>query len=58
MVIYSLYCNDDFLYVDGHHLLIKSLIESFNLLSLGRSIIFGETLMALIGIIVEYFIID
>ncbi len=46
-----------FFIVDGHHLLIKSLIESFNLLSLGRSIIFGETLMALIGIIVEYFII-
>lgn len=46
-----------FFIVDGHHLLIKSLIESFNLLSLGRSIIFGETLMALIGIIIEYFII-
>lgn len=46
-----------FFIVNGHHLLIKSLIESFNLLSLGRSIIFGETLMALIGIIVEYFII-
>ncbi|WP_418223644.1 fused FliR family export protein/FlhB family type III secretion system protein [Clostridium isatidis] len=46
-----------FFIVDGHHLLIKSLLESFNLLPLGRSIIFGETMLAMIQIIVEYFII-
>lgn len=46
-----------FFIVDGHHLLIKSLLESFTLLSLGKSLLFAENIMTIIGIIVEYFVI-
>ena len=46
-----------FFVVNGHHIILKSLIESYNLLSMGTSILNQETMMVLISIIIQYFII-
>ncbi len=46
-----------FFSINGHHMLIKSLIESFILVPLGHTIVSGESMMALIEIITKYFVI-
>lgn len=46
-----------FFIVNGHHIILKSLIESYTLLSMGTSILNQETMMVLISIIIQYFII-
>ncbi len=46
-----------FFIVDGHHIFIKSLIETFNLVPLGKTIVYENSMMALIEIISEYFLI-
>ncbi|MBE6053322.1 MAG: fused FliR family export protein/FlhB family type III secretion system protein [Clostridium sartagoforme] len=46
-----------FFIVDGHHMLIKSLIESFIILPMGKGLIYGETMMTIIEIIANYFLI-
>ncbi|AYE33417.1 fused FliR family export protein/FlhB family type III secretion system protein [Clostridium septicum] len=46
-----------FFLIDGHHMIIKSLIESFILVPLGKNILYKETMMAIIDIIAKYFAI-
>lgn len=46
-----------FFIVDGHHMLIKSLIESLILLPIGKGLFYGDTMMTMIGIIGNYFVI-
>lgn len=46
-----------FFAINGHHMLIKSLVESFILVPLGQTIISGESMMALIEVISKYFVI-
>lgn len=46
-----------FFTVNGHHLLIKGLLESFMLLPIGKSILYPETIWVIIEIIIEYFVI-
>ena len=46
-----------FFIVDGHHMLIKSLIESFILLPIGKGLLYGDTMMTMIEIIANYFVI-
>lgn len=44
-----------FFIVDGHHLVINSLINSFDILSIGSSIIFQDNIMRVIEIIIKCF---
>lgn len=46
-----------FFIVDGHHMLIKSLIEGFIILPMGKGLLYGDTMMTMIEIIANYFII-
>ena len=46
-----------FFIIDGHHMLIKSLIETFTLLPIGKGLLDGDTIMIIIEIISNYFII-
>ena len=46
-----------FFAMNGHHLLIKSIIESFILLPLGKSILYVDTIWIIVEIIVNYFVI-
>lgn len=46
-----------FFTVDGHHLLLKSLIESYTLVPLGRIIINNDSIMYTIEVIANYFFI-
>ena len=46
-----------FFLMNGHHLVLKTLIETFNVLPIGKSIILQETMMQCIRIISEYFIL-
>ncbi|GAB6167688.1 fused FliR family export protein/FlhB family type III secretion system protein [Clostridium carnis] len=46
-----------FFIIDGHHMIIKSIMESFRLVPLGNGILYGETMMVLIEIIAKYFVI-
>jgi flagellar biosynthetic protein FliR/FlhB len=46
-----------FFAVDAHHLLIKALSQSFNIVNLGSSIIFQSTAMIAVDSIIQYFII-
>ncbi|MCQ2969363.1 MAG: fused FliR family export protein/FlhB family type III secretion system protein [Clostridium sp.] len=46
-----------FFITDSHHLLIKSLIESFSIVSIGSSIISQESMWNCMQIIIEYFFI-
>ena len=46
-----------FFAMNGHHLLIKSIIESFMLLPLGKSILYVDTIWIIVEIIVNYFVI-
>ncbi|MDT8716643.1 fused FliR family export protein/FlhB family type III secretion system protein [Clostridium sp. 19966] len=44
-----------FLLIDGHHMLIKALVQSFKIVGIGKTIIFNETIMAGINAITSYF---
>ncbi|SFA74914.1 flagellar biosynthetic protein FliR/FlhB [Clostridium frigidicarnis] len=44
-----------FFIIDGHHILIRALIESFNVVKLGNSIVFQDTIMAVIENFIKYF---
>ena len=46
-----------FFVVDGHHMLIKSLIGSFIILPMGKSLMYPDTMMVLIEVIAKYFVI-
>ncbi|MCF0148168.1 MAG: fused FliR family export protein/FlhB family type III secretion system protein [Clostridium sp.] len=46
-----------FFIINGHHMLIKSLIESFVLLPIGKGLFYGDTMMTMIEIIANYFVI-
>lgn len=46
-----------FFAMNGHHLLIKSIIESFMLLPLGKSILYPETIWVIVEVIISYFVI-
>lgn len=46
-----------FFIINGHHMLIKSLIESFILLPIGKGLFNGDTMMTMIEIIANYFVI-
>lgn len=46
-----------FFIANGHHMIIKSLIESFIKLPLGNNLFFQDTMMTLIEVISNYFVI-
>lgn len=46
-----------FFIVDGHHIIIKLLIESFRIVPIGKTLIYQETMMAVISTITEYFML-
>ena len=46
-----------FFAMNGHHLLIKSVIESFMFLPLGKSILYVDTIWVIVEIIINYFVI-
>ncbi|MPL99954.1 hypothetical protein SDC9_46176 [bioreactor metagenome] len=46
-----------FFVVDGHHMLIKSLIESFIILPMGKGLLYPDTMMTLIEVVGKYFVI-
>lgn len=46
-----------FFTINGHHMLIKSLVESFILVPIGQTIVSGESMMILIEVISKYFLI-
>lgn len=46
-----------FFAMNGHHLLIKSIIESFMLLPIGKGLLYPETIWIIIEIIISYFVI-
>ena len=46
-----------FFIVDGHHILLKSLVETFTLVPLGNSLVNQQSMAAIIEIIINYFFI-
>lgn len=46
-----------FFIVDGHHLLIKALVQSFEIVKIGKTMVFQDTLMATVEVFTKYFII-
>ena len=46
-----------FLIVDGHHMLIKALIESFNVINIGKFILMQESVTVIIKAFIEFFTI-
>ncbi len=46
-----------FFIVDGHHIVIKLLIESFRIVPIGQTLVYQETMMAVISTITEYFVL-
>lgn len=44
-----------FFIIDGHHMLIRALIESFNAISLGKFILSGESINIVINGFIEFF---
>ena len=46
-----------FFLIDGHHMLIKTLIESFQVISLGKTIVYQETINQVFLSISKYFVI-
>lgn len=46
-----------FFMIDGHHLVINSLIKSFNILPIGASIIYQDNIMRVIEIIIKCFVL-
>lgn len=46
-----------FFIVDGHHMLIRALTESFNTVGLGRSVLSQDTVMYIVNTFIQYFVI-
>lgn len=46
-----------FFIVDGHHMLIRALIESYNAVGIGKSILFQDTIMYSVNTFIQYFTI-
>lgn len=46
-----------FFIVDGHHMLINALIESFSVVNLGKSMLNGDSLMFVVDVFIKYFAI-
>ncbi|MEW8955130.1 fused FliR family export protein/FlhB family type III secretion system protein [Clostridium sp.] len=46
-----------FFIVDGHHILLRALMDSFQVVSLGKSIVFSDTIMTVAESFIEYFVI-
>jgi flagellar biosynthesis protein FliR/FlhB len=46
-----------FFTIDGHHMLIRALVESFNSLSLGKFILGGENIDLIINAFIQFFIL-
>lgn len=46
-----------FFIVDGHHIVIKLLIESFRIVPIGETLVYQETMMAVISTITDYFVL-
>jgi flagellar biosynthesis protein FliR/FlhB len=46
-----------FITIDGHHMLIRALVESFNALSLGKFILGGESIDLIINAFIQFFIL-
>ncbi|MGG7176566.1 fused FliR family export protein/FlhB family type III secretion system protein [Clostridium paraputrificum] len=46
-----------FFVIDGHHVLIKLLIQSFNIVPLGHTVVFEQTFPTILDAFVTYFII-
>lgn len=44
-----------FLIIDGHHMLIKTLVESFNVIHLGKFILSQKSAMLVIEVFIKYF---
>lgn len=44
-----------FFLVDGHHMIIRMLVESINIVPIGKTIVYQETLMGVIQTIFSYF---
>ena len=44
-----------FFIIDGHHVIIKMLVESINVIPIGKTIVFQETLMGVMQTIFNYF---
>jgi flagellar biosynthetic protein FliR/FlhB len=44
-----------FFTIDGHHMLIRALVESFNAISLGKFILGGESINLIINAFIEFF---
>jgi flagellar biosynthesis protein FliR/FlhB len=44
-----------FLIIDGHHMLLRALVESFNAVGIGKSILFQDTIMYVINTFIQYF---
>lgn len=44
-----------FLLIDGHHMLIKTLIESFNIIHIGKCILSQKSAMLLVEVFIKYF---
>jgi len=47
-----------FLYIDGHHYLMRSLINSFSVLPLGQSQVINGSFLEFIGKLMEYFFVS
>lgn len=46
-----------FFIIDGHHLLIKCLIQSFNVVNIGQNIVFQDTFSVVLDAFREYFVV-
>ncbi|MBW6408546.1 fused FliR family export protein/FlhB family type III secretion system protein [Clostridium weizhouense] len=46
-----------FFIIDGHHMIIKLLAGSFNILPIGKTLVYQETILVVIKTICEYFIL-
>ena len=44
-----------FFIIDGHHIFIKALVESINIIPIGKTIVYQETIMAVMKTIFSYF---
>jgi flagellar biosynthetic protein FlhB len=46
-----------FFLVDGHHMIIRMLVESINIVPIGKTIVYQETIMGVIQTIFSYFVL-
>lgn len=46
-----------FFIIDGHHILIKSLIQSFDIVPIGQTMTFSDSVMVILDAFIKYFVI-